>query len=465
MASRKKSCSACVQGRRRCDLQFPQCGRCLARQATCMYPWAAVQEVQKVVQAIEPWHCAPQECQSGFLEHSRPSKAPRFSADLLLPGGYQIDNSTIIDQARLSLCPPLADEITSRRTTTSSLASGVQRQLNCSPYQTAGLFTPTSQPRHDIDLPLIPSQGENGGRSIYTGNIFQARAEYAAGRLVCQLRALAAMGQTSFIHHTQTEDYGVLRDAFAACSMSTTRNPANESLVLSEISRRAKVLIEETETAISLASPSSQSVMTLDLLPYVQAMLIYQCIRLFGTGDVAQQTQAEADAESLGRWIDILQEQTQYSQENSSCITQLDSSFWKDWVHAESIRRTMVFAELLDGIYAFLKTGWYQPSARLAQMSFIGQLAMWEARSPAEWHEIKGQKPWIELKLSSFHDGIEAAFPSDLDELAIILLVSYDGIDTVRKWVGDDSGQLEKWGLTSKNSCLSSYYESTIFSS
>jgi len=205
--------------------------------------------------------------------------------------------------------------------------------------------------------------------------------------------------------------------------------------------------------------------MTLDLLPYVQAMLIYQCIRLFGTGDVAQQTQAEADAESLGRWIDILQEQTQYSQENSSCITQLDSSFWKDWVHAESIRRTMVFAELLDGIYTFLKTGWYQPSARLAQMSFMGQLAMWEARSPAEWHEIKGQKPWIELKLSSFHDDIEAAFPSDLDELAIILLVSYDGIDTVRKWVGDDSGQLEKWGLTSKNSSLSSYYESTIFSS
>ena len=176
-------------------------------------------------------------------------------------------------------------------------------------------------------------------------------------------------------------------------------------------------------------------------------MLIYQCIRLFATNDIVQQTQAELDAEWVARWIDILQEQTHSSWDNFSCSTQLDHSSWKDWVRAESIQRTMVFAELLDGIYTFLRTGRYQPSARLSQLSFTGQAAVWEAKSLSEWQETKAQRPWIELNLSNFHEDIKAVFPSDLDDLGIIILVSYDGVDIVKEWVGDDKGQLDKWGV------------------
>jgi hypothetical protein len=180
-------------------------------------------------------------------------------------------------------------------------------------------------------------------------------------------------------------------------------------------------------------------------------------MRLFSTGDIAQQTQAELDAKSLARWVDILQEQTQWSWDNFSSGTQLDS-VWKDWVQAESIRRTMIFAELLGSIYTFLRFGWYQPSASMAKLGFTGQVVIWEARSPAEWHQARGQKPWVELNISSFHDGIKAAFPDDLDELGIIILVSYDGVDVLEKWAGDDKKLLEKWGLSSGNDFFSSHY-------
>ncbi|KAM0496310.1 hypothetical protein ACHAP8_007571 [Fusarium lateritium] len=230
-----------------------------------------------------------------------------------------------------------------------------------------------------------------------------------------------------------------------------TRNSRNESLIRSEIARRAKLLIEATETAISLTPPSSHSAINLDLLPAVQAMLIYQCMRLFSTGDIVQQTQAELDATSLARWVDILQEQNQWRWDNLSSGTQLDLSVWKDWVQAESIRRTIIFAELLDGIYTFLRFGWYQPRARMAKLGFTGQIVIWEARSPAEWHQAKGQKPWVELSISTFHDGIKAAFPDDLDELGIIILASYDGVDVLKEWAGDDKRLLEKWGLRSWN--------------
>ena len=417
-----------------------------AMRATCVYPWSSLQDVQEVAEAIKPLYWVPQQDRHDFLEQSGATKTPQPSSDLLHPGEYLIDNDTIND---LAICPesvPSPDEFPGREGFTSYVVPDLQYQPTEKLYQDAGLSIPTSRPPHGIDLALIPAKGVSD-ISLYTGKIFQARAEYAASRLAYQVRTFAATGQTSFIHHSQTAESGVLRDAFTACSLSITRNPANESLVLSEISRRAQRLIETTETAISLVPPRSHSVVDLDLLPYIQAMLIYQCIRLFATSDIVQQTQAELDAEWLAKWIDILQEQTQSSWDSLSCSTKLDHSSWKDWVRAEGIRRTMVFAELLDGIYTFLKTGWYQPSARLAQLSFTGQVAVWEARSAAEWHETRAQKPWTELKLSSFRDDIKAVFPSDLDELGIIILVSYDGVDIVKEWVGDDKGQLDKWGV------------------
>ncbi|CAJ0552426.1 Ff.00g064050.m01.CDS01 [Fusarium sp. VM40] len=235
-----------------------------------------------------------------------------------------------------------------------------------------------------------------------------------------------------------------------------TRNPKNQSLVLSEIKRRAELLIEATETAISLTPTSSHSANNLVLLPAVQAMLIYQCMRLLSTGDIAQQTQAELDAKSLARWVDILQEQTQWSWESLSSGTQLNLRAWKDWVQAESIRRTIIFAELLHGIYTFLRFGWYQPSARMAKLSFTGQVDIWEARSPTEWLQATEQKPWVELDMSSFHDGIKAVSPEDLDELGIIILASYDGVDALEEWVGGDKRLLDKWGLSGGNGFFSS---------
>jgi hypothetical protein len=179
-------------------------------------------------------------------------------------------------------------------------------------------------------------------------------------------------------------------------------------------------------------------------------------MRLFSAANITQQTQAELDAKSLARWVDILQEQTRWSWESLSSATQLDLSVWKDWVQAESIRRTVIFSELLHGIYTFIRLGWYQPSARMAKQSFTGQVAIWEAKSPEDWLQATQQKHWIELNMSSFHDGIEAASPEDLDELGIIILASYNGVDVLEEWAGGDKRLLDKWGLSAGNDFLSS---------
>lgn len=415
-----------------------------------MYAWISPQEAQEVVRTTNPSFWTPQGSPHHYLDQSGTTETSQLSShDLPGPGEHYANNSITFCPAPLTLSPALVsliDEITGRGRTISFLTPGPQLQTLDKSYSNAGSDVQAPQPPHNIGIPPAPFQGASGS-SMYPGKIFQARAEYAASRLVRQVRILAETGQTSFIHHSHIDGSTILRDAFAACSLNTTRNSTNETLILSDITRRAEQLIQATETAISLTLPSSHSVMNLDLLPAVQAMLIYQCMRLFSPVEIAQQTQAELDAKSLARWVDILQEQTQWSWDNLSSSTQLDLSVWKDWVQAESFQRTMIFAELLDGIYTFLRFGWYQPSAKMAKRGFTGQVAIWEARSAAEWHQARGEKSWVELNISSFHDGIKAAFPDDLDELGIIILVSYDGVDVLEEWVGDDKRLLEKWGL------------------
>ncbi|KAF5549090.1 hypothetical protein FMEXI_4432 [Fusarium mexicanum] len=331
---------------------------------------------------------------------------------------------------------PLIDEITGRG-------------------RTISLFTPDPFPRHpspNLKMPykdntigtsLVPSQGSQN-RPVYTNNTLKERAEYEASRIVHQVKAFAESGQTSFIHCSQTSNSTALRDAFAACSLYTARNSANASLVASEISRRAELLIQATDTALALGPLSSQSTMSLDLLPSIQAMLVYQCIRLF-SDDNSLQDQAEQDAKSIARWIDILQALAQETTSSNSKFHQL----WKDWVRTESIQRTMIFADLVESIYTFLKFGWYQQSTRLAELGFTGRAAIWNAGSVAEWQQAREQKTWLRLEMSRFRESIKGARLNDLDELGIMILVSYEGFEVLKEWAGNEK-LLEKWGLSSR---------------
>ncbi|KAG9499321.1 hypothetical protein J7337_010141 [Fusarium musae] len=322
---------------------------------------------------------------------------------------------------------PLIDEITGRG-------------------KTISLFTPDPCISQTLyagvigDTTLQPSQVSRN-RPVYINNTLKERAEYEASRLAHQVKTFAESGQTCFIHCSQTGTSTALRDAFAACSIYAARNSANASLVASEISRQAELLLQATNTAIALCPPSSPWTLSLDLLPSVQAMLVYQCMRLF-SGDDSQEGQAVQDAKSLSRWVDILQAQPPSSNSKS------DQS-WKDWVRAESIQRTMIFADLVESIYTFLKFGWYQPSLRLAELGFTGRASIWDARSLAEWQQAIELRSWLRVEMSKFGDSVKGASLDELDEMGIMILVSYEGFEVLKKWAGEDKKLIERWGLSS----------------
>ncbi|KAF5719471.1 hypothetical protein FMUND_4657 [Fusarium mundagurra] len=334
---------------------------------------------------------------------------------------------------------PLIDEITGRGRTISLFTPDPYPQ--CPSPWSPNLQTLYTAPT--ISTSLVPPQASRN-RPVYTNNSLKERAEHEASRVVHQVKTFAESGQTSFIHCSHASNSTALRDAFAACCLYSTRNSANATLVVTEISRRAVLLIRATDTAIALSPPTSPPTMGLDLLPSVQAMLMYQCMRLF-SDDTLQQEQAEQDAKSLARWLDVLQAQTQ---EISSSNSEVNHS-WEDWVRAESIQRTLIFADLIESIYTFLKFGWYQPSPRLAELGFTGHASIWNARSMTEWQQAREQKTWLRLEMSTFRHSVKGVSLDALDELGIMILGSYEGFEVLKKWAGDDKKLLERWGLNS----------------
>ncbi|KAF5565079.1 hypothetical protein FPHYL_4403 [Fusarium phyllophilum] len=371
--------------------------------------------------------------QTDTAETSRPSQ------ELLKP---DVGHDISLFPTPITIPPPLVpliDEITGRGRTISLFTPDPYPQ--CPNQSFPNLQTLYTAP--PISSSLVPSQVSRN-RPVYTNNTLKERAEYEASRIVHQVKSFAESGQTSFIHCSQTSNSTALRDAFAACCLYTSRNSANASLVASEISRRAELLLQATDTAVALCPPTSPSTMCLDLLPSVQAMLMYQCMRLF-SDDTSLQEQAEQDAKLLARWVDILQAQTSKAFSNNSKF----NHSWEDWVRAESIQRTLIFADLVQSIYTFLKFGWYQPSPRLAELGFTGHASIWNARSMTEWQQAREQKTWLRLEMSTFRHSVKGVSLDALDELGIMILGSYEGFEVLKKWAGDDEKLLERWGLSS----------------
>ncbi len=273
---------------------------------------------------------------------------------------------------------------------------------------------------------------------VITGTTYQARGEYVARRLAVQPSALAQHGKTIFIHHTQVGASAALQEALAASALHSIRCASNADLVRREIARRASMLIRAVNGI--LASVDTYQQEEIDLLPPVQALLIYQCIRLFAPDDLAQQGQAERDGATLLVWSRRLQQQ-------AYTIDGLHEPGWAEWVRRESVRRAVVASELLAAMYQFLKHGWNRSHIRLAPLRFTAQAALWEARSAAEWRTSWATSTKLHVTLASFTRDIMGATQDDVEDLGVIIYALQNGIDRLEEWLGGDKALLKKWAL------------------
>ncbi|KAJ3539959.1 hypothetical protein NM208_g5275 [Fusarium decemcellulare] len=272
---------------------------------------------------------------------------------------------------------------------------------------------------------------------VSQGSVLQARAEYAAHRLANQSLAFVQFGQTAFIHHTQIEASEFLQDALAASALNAMRNATNAAIVRSEINRRVDRLCYSLCIKLNAISTNALGDRE-DLLPVLQSMLIYQCIRLFSDNEISQRMRAERDEEVLRALVSNLV----FSVKSFS-----EDGRWVSWIKEESLRRTMLVAELLIGVYSFLRQGWDQAEVRLSRLGFTAQASLWEAKSLGQWEEMWRCGPRYQVHLVSLEKDMAAARPENLEELGMLICGTYLGLEKLEEWLGWEHHALVYWGL------------------
>ncbi|KAF2013935.1 hypothetical protein BU24DRAFT_424953 [Aaosphaeria arxii CBS 175.79] len=406
-ASRHKSCVACIQTKRKCDRTWPRCQRCIARGSACHYIGRSDEQPSR-------------------------SHDPDFDQLISIQGSS--DEQALCSWA-LQQCP------TDPASLVDLLPDSTTFEFPNHPFNLGSMPNDNDLFIHgtqDITIHQAPSNDEQDIMQTTTPNaMIRTRADFVAKRLSSIPRTFAEQGQTMFIHRMQFQQncHPALQDAMSACALYCMTNVANQALVFQNLDHKCHQLIASTNVELSSKT---------DLLAALQALLLYQMMRLFN-GDIRLRAHAEADGPIVALWASQLA--TYMCNSDHSRIIESDSttismatmepeSDWQSWLVDESIRRTVITSFLLNGLYNFLKLGSHNPVD--LRIYFTAQTALWSAQSGFSWRRARLERESLEIRVTNWHEAMAKAEPRDLEELGLLTMVLFWGLEGTQAWLGDE---------------------------
>ncbi|OKL57593.1 hypothetical protein UA08_06953 [Talaromyces atroroseus] len=379
----RRSCTNCAKSKRRCNLRRPRCFRCQVRSLECNY-------------------------------QSPPPTASSAAAAAQNSPQYAVFDSTAPEVNPQGSLPPIELDI--------SLATFPDYDLDWADVMS------------NIDDYMVPDDlrpAYSPSTSVVPGDIYQERVIYLVKRFKSYLNIFVTRGSTAFVHCKLFSEYTptAIEDVLGICAFYGHKNKDNEYLIFRSISQKVLSLVR-------LFDPQRLSV--LDQLASVQALIFYQIIRLFD-GDIRQRADAERTDRVLWEWTQQLKVGlTQSSMLQGTNDTDPRNYTWRAWIQAESLRRTILVSLLLQGLYSYLKHGWNKVHFEIKELSFCGQRALWEARSEYSWKTALGGYSPLFLNLSTWDADMQNAKPSDVDDLAVLMMTVTNGVDKTCDWLGEE---------------------------
>jgi hypothetical protein len=251
----------------------------------------------------------------------------------------------------------------------------------------------------------------------------------------------------------------VLQDAFAVSATYAAKNDANSDLVMQ--------LVEAKTTAL-LYSPEQGNWTIMEQLAALQALLVYQMIRLFD-GDIRQRAMAETVEPVQAAWTAVLQARLggeifqgadlqqaasahplNFSTASSAgqfpsgvgghggnavAVSDGAATAWQRWLFNETARRTIITSFMIRGIYAMAKQGYCRLGPVVTDMSFTSGSRPWAAKTPGRWQRaVRETDPgWINRM--DFMEMLGRADPGNVDEFGVMMAVTYRGKDVIEDWM------------------------------
>lgn len=239
------------------------------------------------------------------------------------------------------------------------------------------------------------------------------------------------------IHRQLYADVGMpncLMDAFSALLMWQAKTDQNEDLVMRYIEEKANQLINGQAALSESAVESVTSLRTINHLARVQALFIYQHIRLFD-GDVRQRPLAEACMPLMSQWTSSMWESASmdaFLQTSIDCSSGLFSQdladdlggppsmrIWRDWLLAESVRRIWLVVNYTQAVYIALRDGQSECSGGIA---FTAREGLWDSQSAEIWTPLVNEKDPLFMLSSRTDHILPRVFAKDVDPFGLSIL-------------------------------------------
>lgn len=408
----RKACAQCATAKRRCDLGSPCCYRCKVRSLECQYPTAV--------------------CPTDLSSEPFPGHAGRLVSHDELAASVERDVLDLMDTESYL-----------------GLQAGGSEPLAFFPdYE-----LDWADVMEDIDRFLVPDRVERNdspSTSVMAGDIYQERIVYVVKQIKSYPGLFVREGQTPFIHSSLWKDRlpRAIQDVLGACALYGERRQTNQALVFGVISAAADRLISDYPLV---------TIAAMEQLAGVQALILYQIIRLFD-GDIRQRADAERANPTLQDWTRKLQDRMQKIEDPSPPVdinsptpptTSIVMDSWRNWVFAESLRRTIIVSHTLQALFSFLKNGWQKEYREFRKLSFFAQKALWTAPSEYYWQSALKEHLTLPIKFHSWDLDIADAKPADMDHLGMLVMVLMKGVNYSSHWAGPEN--LEMFGLVLQN--------------
>lgn len=377
-STRKKSCYACVKAKRRCDLGYPFCKRCFVKGLDCRYPNAqkasSVRHAEVVIRQSTPDIIPPSGSSTSTIE----AGSGAFSADATIDASidplFWYSGSSSSDESGSS--PE------NRQTSISSdWNQDAGNEWNSSDWNAP---TTTDRTRNLAALASYRSTATPAPRICrrllpHVWLPVQLTDQQSLA-VVKGLRSLvpefAYTGATHFVHQNLylKQQPSTYQDCIALSALYVARNSRTQSILANSINSKISALI------------STSSTWTIEEhLAAVQALIIYQCIRLF---DPALNLQAQAEKHNalLELWSAHLWKR--FFNEKPSFDNSHDA-----FAFNESLRRTVLMSVFMRcGWSLVTKGGMADQVPVLARLPLTRDLESW-AWGSEEWNGR--EMPWV----------------------------------------------------------------------
>ncbi|KAJ5408489.1 hypothetical protein N7509_002372 [Penicillium cosmopolitanum] len=212
--------------------------------------------------------------------------------------------------------------------------------------------------------------------------------------------------KTPFIHSRLYDAYlpDSIQDAFTVLAAYSTKTSETEDLIFRILESKTTNLVDQDHHTSILPQ----------LLAAVHALMLFQIIQLFD-GDIRQRSLAEQHMNTLKIWTFQLQER---AGELTPALT------WREWIFAESARRTIIFVMMIESLYLTLKTGCCPNVRAMSILPFTSKTTLWDLSTSASWFAEPDQLRSEIVLYGDFARGWqEGQVPGRLDAFQKLLLI------------------------------------------